>query len=265
MPMTRPAEVTTVHTKLLKCTLEIEDSRSYWARANGTEPLTAKQAFEDFVFGSRSLQRLEELLPRLRARFDAFPPALAVLHEWSAMPPETRRLICHWHVQLSDPLYRRFTGSYLPDRRESARPTLTHDQVVKWVGQESGDRWGASTRIQFASKLLSTAHAAGLVQGTRDPRPLGLPSVPSEALEYLLYLLRGIEYAGTLLDNPYIASVGLVGWFLADRLRALPSVTHLRQGDLVDLQWRYPDLRSWADHAVVSTAQQQLVEHGVGG
>lgn len=252
--MSRPTEVTTMHTRLLKCTLEIENSRSYWRRSNGSQPLSAERAFEDFVFGNRSLQRLEELLPRLRARFDAFPPTLSVLHEWSPMPPETRRLICHWHVQLTDPLYRRFTGDYLVDRRESGRPAVTRDQVVKWVGQESGDRWSSSTQIQFASKLLSAARAAGLVQGTRDTRPLSLPTVPDEALEYLLYLLRAIEFAGTVLDNPYLTSVGLDGRFLTDRLKTLPSLKYLQQSDLVDLQWCYPDLRSWADHTVAAPA-----------
>lgn len=262
--MPRPAEVTRVHTKLLKCTLEVEDSRAYWQRAGDGRSLTAAQAFEDFVFGSRSLERLGELLPRLRARFDAFPPSLAVLHDWTAMPPETRRLICHWHVQLSDPLYRRFTGSYLLDLWAAGRSEVSRDPVVKWVGQETGERWGASTRIQFASKLLSAAHTAGLVQSTRDPRALGFPAVPDEALAYLLYLLRGVDFAGTLLDNPYLASVGLEGRLLDERLKALPSLTFRRQHDLLDLAWHYPDLRSWADHTVAEPSRTEPRRAGQG-
>jgi hypothetical protein len=168
------------------------------------------------------------------------------------MPPEARRVICHWHVQLSDPLYRSFSGNYLRDRWASGRAEVTRDQVISWLGNQTGERWSASTRIQFASKLLSAAHAAGLVRTSRDPRPLGLPSVPDQALEYLLYLLRGIDFAGAFLDNPYLASIGLEGHLLESRLRTLPSLTYLRQSGLVDLEWHYRDLRAWADHTVVS-------------
>ncbi|MCA8970712.1 MAG: hypothetical protein KDC95_13040, partial [Planctomycetes bacterium] len=34
------------------------------------------------------------------------------LHAWSGMDRETRAVICHFHVQLSDPLYRAFTGDH---------------------------------------------------------------------------------------------------------------------------------------------------------
>jgi hypothetical protein len=102
-------------------------------------------------------------------------------------------------------------------------------------------------RIQFASKLLSAAYSATIVTSNRDPRPIGTPRVPDEALEYLLYLLRETEFAGTLLDNPYLASVGLDGAVLVDRLRRLPGLAFRRQGDLTDFDWRYPDLRAWAD------------------
>ena len=247
MTQARPAEATAEHSRLLKLTLETENSRTYWGMTDGSTEITPEKAFENFLFGDRSLGRLQELLPRLRARFDAFPPSLEVLHRWTSMPPETRRVICHWHVQLSDPLYRRFSGDYLPGRLASGRSDVTKDVVVKWVGEETGDRWSAATRIQYASKLLSAAHAAGLVRSIRDPRPLAFPQVPDEALEYLLYLLRGIELDGSLLDNPYLRSVGLEGHPLEDRLRGLRGLRYLRHGKLRELNWRYSDLRAWAE------------------
>jgi hypothetical protein len=39
-------EVTHVHTRLLKCALEIEDSRAYWAHTDGSEAVTAQRAFD---------------------------------------------------------------------------------------------------------------------------------------------------------------------------------------------------------------------------
>lgn len=243
----RPQEITRVHTRLAKCGLEVENARAYWSYADGSRAVTARQAFDEYWFGARSLTRVVEVLRVLRARFETFPQALAALHRWPHMTPETRRAICHWHLQLADPLYRSFTGEYLVERRGGPRPEVTRPLVVDWVGQHGPERWSMATRIQFASKLLTAAHEAALVATKRDPRPLVVPGVRDEALEYLVYLLREVRFEGTLFENPYLASVGLEGAILTDRLRALPGLALGRQADLMALEWRYPDLRAWAD------------------
>jgi hypothetical protein len=223
----RPHEVTEVHSRLLKCALEVEDARAYWEHARGrpSADVTPRRGFDEYWFGARSLARIDVLVANFRARFDAFPPSLDVLHRWTDMPPDTRRVVCHWHLQLADPLYRVFTGTFLPERRGRPRPEVTRDVVVAWVGREGPARWTMATRIQCASKLLSAAYAAGLVATNRDPRPLVLPRVNDEALEYLLYLLRDVAFAGTLLANPYAASVGLESTSLEDRLRGLRGLS----------------------------------------
>lgn len=246
----RPSEVTEVHTRILRCTLEPEASRAYWTHAVAAENTLARQAFEEYWFGSRSLARVEVLMANLRVRFDTYPSALRALGEWEDMDPDTRRVICHWHVQLADPLYREFTGSYLVARHAGSRATVSHDLAVAWVSDQSSDRWNMSTRIQFASKLLSTARGAGLIGSTRDPRPLLFPRVGEFALTYIMYLLRGVRFAGTLLENPYLASVGLQGGTLEDRLRGLTSLRFRRQGELVDFGWRYDGLEDWAAAAL---------------
>jgi hypothetical protein len=238
-------EATEVTTRLLKCALEVEDSRAYWANADGRPNANAEEAFANYWFGARSLSRIEVLLANMRARFNAFPNAVATLHQWRQMSPDTRRAICHWHLQLADPLYRAFTGEYLVQRRRGPRIEVTRDLVVNWVAEHGAARWTMATRIQFASKLLSSALSAGLLATNRDPRPLVIPRVPDEALEYLMYLLREVHFEGTLLQNPYVASVGCDWITLEERLRGLPGMTFIRQGDLVDFGWRYPDLRTW--------------------
>lgn len=240
------SEVSQVHTRLLKCALEVEDARAYWARVNGSQTATARRAFDEYWFGARSLPRIEVLLVNMRARFDAFPDALSVLRRWADMAPDTRRVICHWHLQLSDPLYRAFTGQFLVDRRNSPRPEVTRDLVVRWVGQQGPGRWTTATRIQFASKLLSAAYSAGLVATRKDPRRLSTPRVEDDALEYLMYVLREVQFDGTVLVNPYLASVGLEGPTLEARLRGLTSLRFSRQGDLVDFGWRHRLLEEWA-------------------
>ncbi|HUE95379.1 MAG TPA: hypothetical protein VMN39_01910 [Longimicrobiaceae bacterium] len=242
----RPSEVAEVHTRLQKATLELEASREYWSRADGVQPVSARRAFEEAWLGPRSLKRTEELLVHLRARYDAFPPALQVLHRWPSIDPDTRRLICHWHLQLSDPLYRAFTGEYLVQRRDSLRPEVTSDTVVSWVTTRSGDRWAVSTRVQFASRLLSSAFSAGLLSSNRGARRIQTQRAGDRALEYLLYLLRQVTFEGSLLANPYLRSVGFEGRVLEDRLRQLPALRFRRQGDLVEFGWVHADLLSWA-------------------
>jgi len=243
----RPREATQVHTRLLKCALEVDDSRAYWAHADASGRATAQRAFDEYWFGARSLSRIDVLMANMRARFDVFPYAFEILRRWPNMSPDTRRLICHWHLQLADPLYRAFAGDYLVARRGGPRAEVSRDLIVAWVGQQGPGRWTMPTRIQFASKLLSSAFSAGLVATNRDPRPVVIPRVPDEALEYLMYLLREVQFDGTLLQNPYVASVGLDGTSLDDRLRGLPGLAFGRQGDLIEFGWRHADLRGWAE------------------
>src|SRR5690606_34019109 len=122
-------------------------------------------------------------------------------------------------------LYRRFTGELLPQlrRRGTPRP-LDRDLAIRWVGETYPDRWAHATLVQFGSKLLSAVTEARLAAERRDPRSLPTPEVPDDALEYLLYLLRGVAFAGTVQENPYLASVDLEGSFLDRRLRGLPSI-----------------------------------------
>lgn len=250
-----PREATEVHTRLLRCALEVEDARAFWAHASPAGEASAREAFEQYWFGARSLPRVETLISNMRVRFAAFPSAMGVLRRWPHMTPDTRRAICHWHLQLADPLYRQFTGDFLPDRRAGARPEVSRDLVVGWVGKHpSAGRWTLATRIQFASKLLSAAYSAGLITTNRDPRPLGLPRIPDEALAYLVYLLRETAFHGSFLDNPYLRSVGLDGAALDDRLRGAPGLAFVRHGELASFGWQQPNLRAWAD-AHVSTPE----------
>lgn len=245
-------EETAVHTRLLRLALGVEDSRAYWLRVDPTIAGDARlqRAFEERWFGAKSYQRVRTLLSNFAARYDAFPPGFEALRRWSSMSPTTRRLVCHWHAQLSDPLYRRFTGELLPQlrRRGVARP-LDRDTAIRWVGDTFPDRWAKATLVQFGSKLLSAVTEARLATGGRDPRALPSPEVPDEALEYLLYLLRTVRFAGTMTENPYLASVDLDGAFLDRRLRSLPSLEFRRMGELVEVEWRYRDLAEWVEHA----------------
>jgi len=251
-------ETTTPHTRLVKCALAIEESRAYWERADLDPPAVTsdekRRAFEELWFGSRSMGWVEVLLGAMRHRFRAFPESLAVLQRWSAtgsLRPETRALICHWHLQLTDPIYRAFAGEYLVGRHAASRPEVRRLNVVGWLGEHGVDRWSMATRVQIASKLLSCAYAAGLVTTRRDPRPVAYARVPDDALGYVLHLLRDLRYDGTIEDNPYLRSVGLSGSTLQARLRGLSSLAYQRTGDVTEFGWRHPTLTAWAEAEVL--------------
>lgn len=244
-----PAEATEVHTRILRLALGVEDSRSYWEHVDPKMPVAGRAlvAFEQRWFGSKSLERVRFLLSSFVDRYDAFPEALDVLRRWRSMDAPTRQVVCHWHLQLSDPLYRSFTGKFLVERRGLPEPKVDRDIVLRWVNAEFPNRWSAATCVQFASKLLSAASAAGIISAKRDPRTLLMPKVPDVALAYLLYLLRGARFAGTLTNNPYFASVGLVEGFLDQRLRALSGITFRRMAHLTEFEWEWPTLAAWAE------------------
>jgi len=241
-------EASEVHTRVLRLALGVEESRAYWEHVDPKVALAdrAQLAFEQRWFGGKSLERVRFLLANFAHRYDAYPDALAVLRHLRAMDAPTRQVICHWHLQLSDPLYRRFTGGFLVERRAVRDGKVDRDGVLRWVKGEFPARWSEATFVQFASKLLSAASEAGLVSPKRDPRTLPLPKVTDQALGYLLYLLRGVRFEGTLTDNPYLASVGLVDGALEQRLRALPSVGYRRMGHLTEFEWAAPTLTAWA-------------------
>jgi len=247
------AETTEVHSRLLRCSLCIGESRGYWMHVDPDRPRdSASNAFGESWFGTKSEAWTTELLSNMRVRFDAFLSALAVLARWRSMPLETRRLVCHLHVQLTDPLYRAFTGEFLVERRDAPRSEVNRQTVIQWVAEHGPERWALRTRIQFASRLMSCALAAGLLGGKRDPRPAIAPRVPDDALAYVLYLLRTVRFRGSLVSNPYLASIGIVGGHLADRFRALPSIELRQIGSVHEIEWRYPDLAAWARAELVS-------------
>jgi hypothetical protein len=255
--MDRPSEATEYQTRLLRCSIEVEHARAYWRHANSVpSEQQAEVAFSDYWFGARSLSRVEMLLTNFRERFDAFPPALAVLAEWEAIDAATRRLVCHWHLQLADRLYREFSGDYLVARMESGRTEVTRDRVVNWIEQQAPGRWAAATRIQFARRLLHSASETGLLEGSRDPRHLSGVRVSDDGLAYLLHLLRHVDFDGSLTANPYLRSVGITGDDLQRRLRDRAALRFRQQGDLVEFGWTYPGLLEWAEASVLPAGRE---------
>ncbi len=159
-----PAEVREAHTRLMNFSLAVDESRTYWHRVRPEVPAAELQlaAFEERWFGNKSLSRVRRLLRTFGSRFAAYPQALAVLRRWRPREVATRRLVCHWHTQLSDPLYRAFTGVFLDQRRLLRNPAVDPDVAARWLDREVGGKWAPSARRRMAQALLAAAAAAGL-------------------------------------------------------------------------------------------------------
>ena len=246
-------EAAEFHCRLSKCLLMLDESRAYWQRTACTgEVPSSKEAFDQYWFGAKSLPRVKVLLLNLQARYGAFPESLQVLQRWPSMTPDTRAAICHWHLQLADPLYRAFTADYLVSRRELATPEIHTSSAVSWINDVGQSSWTLATKKQLVSRLFSASSSAGLLVGRRDPRTPVFPRIDDEALTYILYLLRLVSYSGTRLDNAYLRSVGLTGPVLEARLRKLPSLDFQRMADVVEFNWQYPTLTEWAQAELTS-------------
>lgn len=242
------AEETEPHTRMMKCTLEVEPSRAYWAECGlAGGPISKEHAFEQATFGSKTFRRVNGLIADLRHRYDAFPFTLAVLGHWREMKPADRVLICHWHTQLADPIYRRFTGDFLVTRSQGPRPVVDSNMAIAWIEEQVPLRWQYPTKSMIASKMMSAAFTAGILASKRDPRPIQFPRVSDTALTYLMYVLRQVRFAGSMLANPYVTSLGLDSEELVRRLRMIPAIGLRRQGDLTDFQWQHDTLEQWAE------------------
>ena len=243
----RLREATGMHTRILRCMLAVEDSYAYWQRVDLSAPPggRASAAFQGRWFGLKSEARVRTIMTDMHERFDAYPEALALLHEVGTLPSSLRPFVCHVHTQLADPIYRRFTGELLAERREQGYAAIDRDSVARWVDGLAPGRWSAVSCIKFASNLLATALDVGLVGGRRDPRKVTLPIVPDVALGYVLYLLRGITFEGSLVNNPYLRSLGLTPAAFRSVAHRVPGIRYAELGGVVDLTWLEPSLTAW--------------------
>lgn len=247
---TRPAECTTVHTRILRCMLAADDCAAYWRHVDMAVPAAnrASVAFAQRWFGIKSEARVRTIMTDMAERFDAYPEALALLHRVGRIPVAARTLICHVHTQLADPVYRRFAGTFLAERREQGRGTIDRAVVARWVDTLAPGRWSPATCTKFASNLLATALDVGLVRGRRDPRKLPHLVVPEVAIGYALYLLRGVRIEGSLTDNPYLRSLGVTSLTLRTVAPRTPGVRIAELGGVAEVTFLEPTLTAWGLH-----------------
>lgn len=242
-------EAVEIHTRILRCMLAAEDCYAYWRHVDLNVPIAQRSAlaFQGRWFGVKSEARVRTLLANLVERFDAFPEALELLRSLGAVSATLRPWICHLHLQLADPIYRRFTGEFLPQRRADGYVAIDRGVAARWVESTAPDRWSTTTSMKFASNLLSAAVEAGLLKDRKDPRKLTLSGVPDAAVGYALYLLRTVEFEGSLSDNPYLRSLGIDSALFPLAMRRVPGIDFRGIGGVHEVDWRYPTLAAWGN------------------
>lgn len=247
--MSKYEEVQEVHTRIVNMPLAVDESVSYWKHVDPGQPIRerAEQAYAERWFGNKSMKRVRAFLVNFEFRFDQFPEALAALHQWRPDDQANRRIICHWHLMLVDPLYRAFNGDLLESLRYHPSPVVERDTVVRWLHDEQPERWASATVIRIANNLLSSAAEAGILSESRGPRSFRFPNVSDATVAYLLYLLRDTQINETLFDNTYLRSVGVDAEMLETRMRRLPGIRYSRMGTLREVNWEYDNVSAWAN------------------
>lgn len=241
-------EVTEVHTRILRLSLAVEESRAYWDRVDPRVPLDARPAIAiaEGWFPGRSEARVRYLVAACAERFDAFPDGLEALRRWRTIDDACARVVTHVHLMLSDPLYRAFNVELLALRRRGG--PLDRDVAAQWVETRAPGRWAGVTARQAAQKLLAAAHEAGLLTA-KDPRQLLELQVPDLALAYVMQMLRGVRHEGTTLANVYLASMGFAPGDAAarERLASIGPLGVRVKGDGEPV-FADPDVVAWARH-----------------
>lgn len=172
------------HTGLLRMSLEVEASQVFWTLADDRESPRERRerAQREGWYPEFSEARYRYVLSELERRFPS--AARKALRAWR--PDQQTALVCHWHLQWSDPLYRDFTSSYLVTAWAMPEQGVGVSDIEGWLFQRGTHHaWSPSTRRRLASGLLGAATEAGFLSGHGRRRELRTVGVDRTSLAYL--------------------------------------------------------------------------------
>ncbi len=203
-------EVNQEHTGLLRMGLEVDSSVTFWSRAEPGESASARRsrAIAEGWFSGLSEVRQKYLLSELGKRFpDGVLPALKA---WKPEQESQSSLVCHWHLQWSDPLYRVFCTDFWVSRWASPEATIDNKAVQGWLEKRgSHTDWSPSTLRRLASGLLSAVTDAGLCQGSgKNRRELRVLQATPKSLAYLMAFLSQQADTGVS-EDAYLCGISV--------------------------------------------------------
>lgn len=202
-------EVTEPHTGLLRLGLALPQSLIFWERArhDATPSELVQTALEEGWYPELSRARVDYLVKQLARRFPF--SARRMLEFQRRAENSGNQLVCHWHLQLTDPLYRHFTRDFLLSQWSTGNASVDLEECENWVREQEVARdWKPVTVRRMGSGLLNAATEAGLCSGSgRGEHLLKIPTVNTEDIEYLRLLLAEAGASEQL--HGYLLSVGV--------------------------------------------------------
>ena len=207
-----PYEITVKeHTTMIRMAARINESKTYLI--NYSEALNRSElknsAWNESWFGFLGDSIFAVLISGLYNRFGQFPKQVSVLKQWinSGIEHYDFNLVCHLHIQLTDPYYRWLTGEYLPERCNSGLGTFNADLIQADFAAYSTKKMKSNTCRRLLSNLLSSAVECGLLSG-KAQRQFETPIVSSKLFGYLVYTLQEFNFPmSDLRESPYIQSI----------------------------------------------------------
>ena len=202
---------TTEHTTMIRMAGRISESKTYIQ--NFSEGLTNKAlkeaAWNENWFGFMGDSIFSCMMTGLFRRFGEYPKLTKILQQWidAGIEHYDFRLICHLHIQLSDPYYRWLTGEYLPDREQSNLGEFNADLIHVDFAKQSTKELKANTSQRLLKNLIRSADECGLLSGTVNKK-IECPIVSTKFFAYIIYVLQEFSFPmSELPESPYIKSV----------------------------------------------------------
>ena len=199
------------HTTMIRMAARINESKIYVQNysESSTQTELKKAAWDESWFGFLGDSIFAVLISGLYNRFGQFPKLISVLKEWinAEMEHYDFNLVCHLHIQLTDPYYRWLTGEYLPERLDAGLGSFNADLIQPNFVAYSTKELKANTFRRLLSNLLSSAVECGLLSG-KAQRQFETPIVSTKFFGYLVYTLQEFNFPmSDLRESPYIKSI----------------------------------------------------------
>jgi hypothetical protein len=199
------------HLTMVNLPARIRETKAYIQ--NYSEKMTRSElkkiAWDEAWFGFLGDRIFSVLISGLYNRFGQFPKLISVLKDWidNGIEHYDFNLVCHLHIQLTDPYYRWLTGEYLPERLGAGLGSFNAEIIQPDFISYSTKELKANTFRRLLSNLLRSAVECGLLSG-KEHRHFETPIVSTRFFGYLVYTLQEFNFPmSDLCDSPYIKSI----------------------------------------------------------
>lgn len=200
-------------TLIMKVGARLDETRIFLRNVDLLDDLKLQKekVWNEQWFGFLSEEMTERLVYANYQRFTQFPDLIQVIKNWMNKGLENHdfKLICHFHIQLSDPFYRWATGDYFYERYKDGFDDISSPILTKKLEEQFKNLKTLTTQSynRISRGILSSARDTGILKGKAD-KSFNTPLVSIEFLGYVIYSLQKFDFPFSELPNsPYIKSI----------------------------------------------------------